>query len=219
MFIVPAFVIPLALFLAACISRGVWGARLFKVVFFFPNLLGSVAVTLLWMHLYNPQGGLINSALAALGFQRMSHFEWLRPAHLYWALIPLSVWAACGFNMVLFLAAMQAIPQSLYEAAELDGASPWRQFWTLTLPMIWDVLCIAVVFLIIGGMKAFEVIWLLTNQRPTTDNHVISTRMVQVMFDEFRVGEATAIAVLLFLMVFFGSSVTLRLMKREAIEM
>ena len=219
MLVVPAFVIPLALFLAACISRGVRGATLFRVVFFFPNLLGSVAVTLLWMHLYNPQGGLINSALVAVGFKSMNHFAWLSSDHMYWALIPLSVWAACGFNMVLFLAAMQTIPQSLYEAAELDGATPWRQFWTITLPMIWDVLCIAIVFLIIGGMKAFEVIWLLTNQRPTSAQHVISTRMVQVMFDEFRVGEATTIAVLLFLMVFLGSSVTLRLMKREPMEL
>jgi len=84
--------------------------------------------------------------------------------------------------------------------------------------MIWDVLSIAIVFMVIGGMKAFEVIWLLTNQRPTSDNHVIATRMVQVMFSEFRVGEATAMAVLLFLMVFLGSSATLRLMRREAIE-
>ena len=72
--------------------------------------------------------------------------------------------------------------------------------------------------MIIGGMKAFEVIWLLTNQAPTTDNHVIGSRMVQAMFGEFKVGEATAIAVLLFLMVFFGTTSTLRAMKREAVE-
>lgn len=218
MLVVPAFVIPLALFLAACISRGVYGAQFLRVVFFFPNLLGSVAVTLLWMHLYNPQGGPVNAALAAVGFTSFKNFAWLAPNHLYWALVPMSVWAACGFNLVLFLAAMQNVPGELYEAAEIEGASHWRQFWTITLPMIWDVLSIAIVFMVIGGMKAFEVIWLLTNQRPTSDNHVIATRMVQVMFSEFRVGEATAMAVLLFLMVFLGSSATLRLMRREAIE-
>jgi len=72
--------------------------------------------------------------------------------------------------------------------------------------------------MVIGGMKTFEVIWLLTNQAPTTGNHVIGTRMVQTMFSEFRVGEATAIAVLLFLMVFFGTVVTLRIMRREKVE-
>jgi ABC-type sugar transport system permease subunit len=121
--------------------------------------------------------------------------------------------------MVLYLAAMESIPESYYEAATIDGASKWRQFWTITLPLIWDIIAISVVFLVIGGMKAFEVIWLLANQRPLTDNHVISTRMVQTMFSEFNVGEAAALAVLLFLMVFVGSAATLRGMRRETVEM
>jgi len=252
MFVVPLFVIPLALFLAATISRGVRGATLFRVVFFFPNLLGGVAATLLWLHLYNPQGGLVNSALApvlkpiapaflhlgewlvphrggwhigvasvAIGewMRNIEHFTWLEPKHLYWALVPISIWGTVGFNMVLFLAAMESIPETYYEAATIDGASRWRQFWTITLPLIWDILAIAIVFLIIGGMKAFDLIWLLANQRPLTENHVISTRMVQTMFNEFNVGEATALAVLLFLMVFVGSAATLRGLRRETVEL
>jgi raffinose/stachyose/melibiose transport system permease protein len=153
-----------------------------------------------------------------LGFEGFAGFAWLAQDNLYWALIPMSIWGAAGFNMILFLAAMESIPQSMYEAADLDGASAWRQFWSITIPLIWEVLSISIVFMIIGGMKAFEVIWLLTNQAPTTDNHVIGTRMVQAMFNEFKVGEATAIAVLLFLIVFFGTTSTLRAMKREAVE-
>ncbi|MEO6435831.1 MAG: extracellular solute-binding protein [Tepidisphaeraceae bacterium] len=219
MFVVPLFVIPLAMFLAASISRGVRGATLFRVVFFFPNLLGGVAATLLWLHLYNPQGGLVNTALTSIGLSRFNSFAWLESKNLYWALIPISIWGACGFNMVLYLAAMETIPESYYEAATLDGASRWRQYWSITLPLIWDVLAISIVFLVIGGMKAFEIIWLLTNQRPQTDNHVIATRMVQTMFNEFKVGEATAIAVLLFLMVFVGSAATMRGLRRETVEM
>jgi raffinose/stachyose/melibiose transport system permease protein len=219
MLVVPLFVIPLALFLAATISRGIWGASWFRVVFFFPNLLGGVAATLLWLHLYNPQGGLINAALTAIGFSSFHGFAWLEPKNLYWALIPISVWGACGFNMVLYLAAMQNVPESLYESATIDGATAWRQFWVITLPLIWDILAISIVFLVIGGMKAFEVIWLLTNQAPQTDNHVIGTLMVQTMFKEFKVGQATAIAVLLFLMVFIGSAATLRAMRKEAVEL
>lgn len=218
MFVIPSFVLPLALFLAVCISRQVKGAKLFRIAFFFPNILGGVAATLLWMHLYNPQGGPVNTVLVALGLHGFEGFAWLAQNNLYWALVPMSIWGAAGFNMILFLAAMESIPQSLYEAAEIDGASAVRQFWFITLPLIWEVLSISIVFMIIGGMKAFEVIWLLTNQAPTTDNHVIGTRMVQAMFGEFKVGEATAIAVLLFLMVFFGTTATLRAMKREAVE-
>jgi len=232
MLVVPLFVLPLSLFLAACISRGVRGSKGFRIVYFFPNVLGTVAVTLLWLHIYNPQSGVVNAALAGLGraisaiglshlggyLQGFQGFAWLSQDHLYWSLIPMFVWGACGFNMILFLAAMESIPPSLYEAAEIDGASSWRQFWTITVPLIWDVLCIAIVFMIIGGMKTFEVIWLLTNQSPTTETHVISTRMVQTMFVEFKVGEATAIAVLLFLMIFFGTVATLRILKRERVE-
>ncbi len=232
MFVIPLFILPLSLFFATCISRGLWGQSVFRVIFFFPNILGGVVATLLWLHLYNPQGGLINAGLVALGkalctigagdvgryLMTFDGFAWLSEKHLYWALIPMSIWGACGFFMLLFISAMDSIPQTMYEAAELDGANAWRQFWSITVPMIWDVLAVAIVFMVIGGMKAFEVIWLLTNQRPTTGTHVISTRMVQAMFTEFKVGEATAIAVLLFLMVFFGTAVTLRLMQRETVE-
>jgi raffinose/stachyose/melibiose transport system permease protein len=219
MFVVPLFVVPLALFLAATISRGIWGSNLFRVVFFFPNLLGGVAATLLWLHLYNPQGGLVNSALAAVGLESMRNFTWLEPKNLYWALIPIMIWGTVGFNMVLYLAAMQSVDESYYEAATIDGAGKWRQFWTITLPLIWDVLTISIVFLVIGGMKAFDIIWLLSNQRPQSDAHVIATRMVQTMFTEFRVGEAAALAVLLFAMVFVGSAATMRALRRETVEM
>src|SRR6185437_10414911 len=118
-------------------------------------------------------------------------FAWLASAHLYWALVPIMVWSACGFNMVLYLAAMQNVPVELYEASDLEGASPLRQFWTVTLPLIWDVLAVSIVFMIIAGMKAFDVVWLLTNQKPTSETHVIGTKLVQSIFSEFNVGEAT----------------------------
>jgi raffinose/stachyose/melibiose transport system permease protein len=219
MVIVPIVVVPLALFLAACVSRGVIGANLFRIIFFFPNLLGSVAITLLWTRLYDPQSGLINSVLVALGLRGFHGFAWLSDANLYWAVIPISVWGACGFNMVLYLAAMENIPTDIYEAALIDGASPMRQFLSITIPLIWEALTISIVFLVIGGMKAFELIYLLKNQQVSTNLHTISTRMIQTVFQDFRVGEATAIAVLLFLMVFFGTAVSLRVMRRETVEM
>ncbi|MCY2927191.1 MAG: sugar ABC transporter permease, partial [Planctomycetota bacterium] len=132
MLVIPVFILPLSLFLAACISRAVWGSGFFRVVFFFPNLLGAVAAALLWMHLYNPQGGPINEILEpfcpAINFvcgnlwalfgrpwapMTFKGFAWLSGDHLYWALVPMSVWGACGFYMVLFLAAMQGIPREL----------------------------------------------------------------------------------------------------------
>src|SRR5262249_49237233 len=127
MFVVPLFVVPLALFLAASISRGIWGGTLFRIVFFFPNLLGGLPAALLWLHLYNPQGGLVNTALVGIGLKSFTAFTWLEPKHLYWALIPISIWGTVGFNMVLYLAAMESVDETYYEAATIDGASAFRQ--------------------------------------------------------------------------------------------
>ena len=116
---------------------GLWGSNVFRIAFFLPNIIGGVAATLVWLHLYNPRGGPVNALLVAMGFSGFEGFPWLSQQNLYWALVPMSIWAACGFNMLLFLAAMQSIPGELYEAADLDGATPWQQFWTVTLPSIW----------------------------------------------------------------------------------
>jgi raffinose/stachyose/melibiose transport system permease protein len=219
--IVPTLaVVPMALFFAAMIHRGVWGAGFFRAVFLFPNLLGGIAATLLWMNAYDPHGGLINMALAKLGMwtgsawlQSFAGYAWLSQANLYGALIPIYLWMACGFNLVLYLAAMQGIGHELYEAAELDGASEWRQFFSITLPQIRGVLAISAVFIVIAGLNTFEMIWLLTSQDPTSSSHVLSTLMVSTMFKEFQVGRATAIAVAMFVLVLVGSAVLLRTLR------
>ncbi|MGH7995325.1 MAG: extracellular solute-binding protein [Opitutaceae bacterium] len=224
--VVPAaFVIPVALASAALIHRGVWGGRVFRVVFLFPNMLGGIAATLIWLAAYQPHGGLVNAGLAAAG--RLLHwpqlaafdgYPWLSPDHLYGSLIPIYLWMACGFNLILYLAAMEGIDPQLYEAAAIDGASTLRQFFTITLPMIRDILAISAVFLVIAGLNAFEMIWLLTQQMPSADEHTLATLLVTTMFQDFDIGRATALAVILFALVFAASAAVLRTLRREAIE-
>ncbi len=224
--VVPALVVvPLALLLAALIHRGASGANFFRAVFLFPNLLGGVAATLLWLGAYEPHGGIVNAGLVALGqvldnawLQSFDGYPWLAQGHLYWALIPIYLWMACGFNLILYLAAMEGIDAQLYEAAELDGASRARQFFLITLPMIWEILVISAVFLVIAGLNAFEMIWLLTSQDPTTTVHTLGTLLVATMFKEFAIGRATAIAVVLFVLVFATSAAVMRGLRREAVE-
>jgi raffinose/stachyose/melibiose transport system permease protein len=218
--LVPALVVvPAALFFATLIHRGIWGAGVFRVVFLFPNMLGGIAATLLWMSAYDPHGGLVNTALVKLGFESFQGFAWLSQANLYGALIPIYLWMACGFNLVLYLAAMEGISPDLYEAADLEGASPTRQFFTITVPLIWEVLVISAVFLVIGGLNTFEMIWLLTSQDPASGTHTLSTLMVSTMFQEFQVGRATAIAVVMFVLVLIGSAAVMRALKRDTVEM
>ncbi len=225
--IVPALVVvPLALLLAALIHRGVWGAQVFRAVFLFPNLLGGVAATLLWLGAYEPHGGLINAGLVALGrgldndwLRSFDGYPWLAQSHLYWALIPIYLWMACGFNLILYLAAMEGIDPQLYEAAELDGASRARQFFLITLPLIWEILVVSAIFLVIAGLNAFELIWLLTSQDPTTTAHTLGTLLVATMFKEFAIGRATAIAVVLFVLVLATSAAVMRGLRREEVEL
>ena len=225
--VVPALVVvPLALLFAALIHRGVRGAAFFRAVFLFPNLLGGVAATLLWLGAYEPHGGLINAALAALGqgldsawLRSFDGYPWLAQAHLYRALIPIYLWMACGFNLILYLAAMEGIDAQLYEAAELDGASRARQFFLITLPMIWEIIVVSAVFLVIAGLNAFEMIWLLTSQEPSTTAHTLGTLLVATMFKEFAIGRATAIAVVLFILVLATSAAVMRALKREVVEL
>jgi ABC-type sugar transport system permease subunit/ABC-type glycerol-3-phosphate transport system substrate-binding protein len=216
---VPAVtVLPLALALAGLIHRGAPGAGWLRVVLLFPNLLGGVAAALLWLNAYEPHGGLVNAALTRIGLSGFADFAWLAPDHLYLALVPIYLWLACGFNLVLYLAAMEGVPAELYEAAELEGASRVRQFFTITLPLIRETVAVSAVFTVIGGLNAFELVWLLTSQDPGTATHTLGTLMVTAMFKDFDIGRATAVAAAMFALVLVASAVLLRVTRREAIE-
>lgn len=215
----PLVVVPVALGMAAYIHRGGRGAGLFRVVLLFPNLLGGIAAALIWLAAYEPTSGFVNAALVAAGFEGFEGHAWLAQSRLYWSLVPIYLWMACGFNLVLYLAAMQGVPDELYEAAEMDGASPARQFFTITLPLIREVLVISAVFLVIGGLNAFELVWLLTAQDPAAGVHTLGTFMVGALFTEFQAGRAAAIAVVLFALVLVASLAVLRATRKEAVEL
>ena len=224
--VVPAlFVVPISLLLATLIHRGVWGAGAFRVILLFPNLLGGIAAILIWLNAYQPHGGLVNAALAGLGatlhcgwLQSFANYPWLSEQHLYGALIPIYIWVGCGFNLILYLAAMEGIDPQLYEAAEIDGAPPWRQFFTITLPLIREVLAISAVFLVIGGLNAFEMVWLLTSQDPSASVQTLGTLLVTTMFKNLDIGRAAALAVILFSLVLAASTAVLRGLKGEPVE-
>ena len=224
--LVPALaVVPLALLFAALIHRGVWGAGAFRAILLFPNLLGGIAATLIWLNAYQPHGGLVNAGLSGLGhvlhsdwLSSFADYPWLSEKHLYAALIPIYIWMACGFNLILYLAAMEGIDPQLYEAAEIDGAPTWLQFFKITLPLIRGVVAISAVFLVIGGLNAFEMVWLLTSQDPSASVSTLGTLLVTTMFKDFDIGRAAALAVILFALVLAGSAAVLRGFKSENVE-
>ena len=223
------FTIALALFFASILTQRIRGAGLFRIVFFFPNVIAMVAVALLWILLYSTTDfGVINAMLiqirdaattAGLPFPNIElPFPFLQSKHLILSIIPMIVWSATGFYMVLFMAGMGGIPQSYYEAARLEGASHRQQFFHITLPLLREILVVAVVFLMISLMKFFDPIWVMENEIPTRESHVLATLLYQKVFTEFDMGYASAIAVMLFLIVLGASAVSLRWSRKERIE-
>lgn len=223
------FTIALALFFASILSQRVRGAGLFRIVFFFPNVIAMVAVALLWILLYSTTDfGVINAMLtqlrdtavaAGLPFPNIDlPFPFLQSKHLMASIIPMIVWSATGFYMVLFLAAMGGIPQSYYEAARLEGATHRQQFFHITLPLLREILVVAAVFMIISMMKFFDPIWVMENEIPTRESHVLATLLYQKVFTEFDMGYASAVAVLLFLIVLAASAFSLMWSRKERIE-
>jgi ABC-type sugar transport system permease subunit len=208
----------LALLFAYVIHQRVRGAKLFRITFFFPNIIGSVAIALLWVLIYSTTDvGLLNNILKTW-FHRTEPFAFAESSRLLWALVPMIVWSSTGFYMVLFLAAMENIPETFYEAARLDGAGQYRAFRHITLPLMWDVLTTGIIFLVINGLKIFDWIWIMENGRPTPTTHTMATLMYTKVFEEYNIGYGTAIAVFLFILVLVATMVSFRLLRRERLE-
>lgn len=219
----------LALGLAALLHARVWGTPLFRATFFFPNMIASVAVALLWILLYSPSAfGVVNAALVgirdafvALGlpwYGPEPPVAFLESRTLIPSLVPMLVWVGTGFYLVLFLAAMESIPHEYYEAAVLDGTTRRQQFLYITVPLIGSTLLTAAIFFGMGVLKLFDPIWVMENQRPNRDSHTLATLLYQKAFTEYNIGFAAAIAVLLFLLIFLGTWFTLRLSRRQQLE-
>jgi ABC-type sugar transport system permease subunit len=161
--------LPLSLGLAMLLSaKWVRGREWLRLAFFSPHLVGQVFVGVLFTVLFLPQYGLINRSLHPLAPERIPiDMKWLGDASMVMpALVLTSLWMYVGFNMIYFLAALQAVDRELYEAAEVDGANGWHQFWAVTLPGIKPVAVFVLVTATIGSFQLFELPWILLNQAP-----------------------------------------------------
>ena len=173
--------------------------RALRALYFFPHLLGIGSI-LVWQQLYHPQGPL-NRLLVTMGLHEFENFTWLSQDHLYPSLLPLALWSAGGFQLVLCSAALSQVPGELYEAALIDGANRWHQFWAVSWPSLRSTVLAGYFLLLISAVKSFETVWLFTNQEPTSQVHVLGTLLMQTAFSELRLGEASALAVILLVLV------------------
>lgn len=224
----PIIIIALALLFAALFTQGLRGARFFRIVFFFPQVMSVAVVAILWSFVFHPTMGILNGVLRAILSPfgvRWPAFPWLGDINTVLpAVIIVAIWQAVGFYMVLFISGMQSIPDEFYEAARIDGANGWTQFWRLTLPLIWESIRTGIVFLAIGAMDMFTYVTVLTNGSggPSRAADVLSTYMYDQAFgggnNTNPFGYGTAIGVVLLFIILGLSILSLRLTRREVAE-
>lgn len=184
--------------LALLLNRKIRGIGIFRTVYYLPSILAGVAYVVMWMWMFNPQGGLINTLLALVGIQGP---RWLQdPQWALSALIIMSLWGV-GRSMVIYLAGLQDIPEELYEAARIDGAGRTREFLAVTLPLITPAILFNLIFSIILTFQSFTNAFVATNGGPLNSTLFYVLYLYRKAFEHLEMGYASALAWILFLIV------------------
>jgi ABC-type sugar transport system permease subunit len=188
--------------LAVMLNKPFAGRTFFRGFFYFPAVIASIAVAIIWRWIYNPSYGFINQLFQTLGigFQQ----SWISsPTASLYAIFFASLWQSVGQPMIFFLAGLQTVPEEVLEAATIDGAGNWYRFLAITIPMMKETFVIVIANLIVGAMKVFDVIMGLTAGGPNNATQMMSTYMYSHTFRYNNVGYGTAVAILMivFMMV------------------
>jgi multiple sugar transport system permease protein len=209
---VPASIV-IALGLALALNTGIRALPWFRAAYFLPVITATVVVALIWRWFYNPDFGVLNHLLYQLGVDNPPNWlatqAWAMPA-----VIIVAVWKQVGYNMVIFLAGLQAIPQDLYEAAAIDGAGRWQRFWNITLPLLTPTTFFILVISVIGSLQAFDAILILTDGGPANATRTIVYHIWQQAFVYLEMGYAAAVSWILFFFIFLFTLLQWRLQQR-----
>ncbi|MCL7713719.1 carbohydrate ABC transporter permease [Stenotrophomonas mori] len=217
-FVVLGVPLSIALSLGAALLLNAPAARfraLFRTALFAPVVTTLVAVAVIWRYLFHTRYGLVNWGLGRIGVDPV---DWLGDPH--WAmptLILFAVWKNFGYNMVIFLAGLQAIPRDLYEAARIDGASRWQQFLHITLPMLGPVLLVVGVITVSGYFQLFAEPYVMTRGDPLQSTVSVLYFMFEEGFKWWNLGRASAVAFLLFLIILGATTLMLRVGRRRGL--
>ncbi len=203
----------LALGVAILLNRSIRGVALLRAVFFLPYITSFVAISIVWQWMYDPDFGLFNWVLGSIG---LGPFPWLNsPSTALLALMLMAIWIHIGFQMVIFLAGLQAIPNELYEAAIIDGAGPWRRFQRITLPLLRPTTFFVLVTSVIGSFQVFTFVYVMTEGGPLHATDVIVYHIYQNAWQFLRMGYASAMSWVLFAVIFAITLLQFRLLGRK----
>ncbi|TDQ37734.1 carbohydrate ABC transporter permease [Aureibacillus halotolerans] len=190
--------VPIALFIALLLNRKLKGLKFFRTIGFLPVVLSTVVISITWGLMYNFEDGLFNVFLRTVGLDALAQ-NWL--GDTTWSMpsvLVTVIWQFIGLYLVIFMAALQNIPEEVLEAARMDGANEWTTTWKITLPMIWDTVIVAVILCISGSLKTFDLLYVMTNGGPAHSTEVMALYMFNQTFGQFQYGYGSAISVLIF---------------------
>ncbi|MEA4888455.1 MAG: sugar ABC transporter permease [Clostridiaceae bacterium] len=219
-FMIGGFLIlmPLAFALAIIVTSKLKFTRFFKVAYFMPVMLSTTAVALIWVYILNPGWGAVNQLLTALGLGAWCK-DWLAtPVVNVWSVVLVNEWMYAGYNMLIFAAGLITIPDTLYDAAKIDGCSSWKSLWHITLPLSKESFKIFSVLCITGCLKVFDLIWAMTKGGP---NNVSSTPAILLYTEAFTYkdfGKSSVIGTLLLIMGIILSLLVSRAMRSEELS-
>jgi ABC-type sugar transport system permease subunit len=212
-----AITLPLAWLLE---SIGTRFKALYRTIYFLPVLTSSVGVALIWLTMYDPQAGWINAIIRAFGGTPVAWLSDPRAGFAnvsvaMWAVILAYLWQDYGYNMVIFIAALQGIPQELREAALIDGANPWRAFLKISLPLIRPTMLFVCVMTMLSSFQIFDIIQVMTNGDPNNQTQVLMLDIYKSAFRYQNMGWAAAESFVLFLIVMGVTIIQMRLLRTE----
>lgn len=206
------FRLMISLGLALALNSQIRFRTMYRVLFFMPVLTMPVAIGTIWKWLYDPAYGPINAILAQLGLQRP---DWLtNPDTALVAVVIVLLWSNVGYDMIIFLAGLQAIPRTYYEAAELDGAGSWRQFRDITLPLLTPTTFFLMVIAIIASLQVFDLVYVMTRVEQSNRLPTVVYYIYEEGFRNFRMGYAITVAWILLLIILVFTLVQFRLQRR-----
>jgi multiple sugar transport system permease protein len=212
---VPASIV-IGLGLAVAMNQAIRGIAIFRTMMYIPVLTSAVAVATIWRWIFNSDVGLLNAILDKLGLP--STIGWLTDPNIAMiSLAIMSIWKSVGYFAVILFAALQGVPRTLHEAAALDGAGSWRRFLNITIPMIAPALLFVTVVAVIGSFQVFDQVYLISpNGGPGTSTYVYNLHLYNNAFTFFKMGYASAMAYIMFAILFVITYLQLRVGRARA---
>ncbi|MBL8597511.1 MAG: sugar ABC transporter permease [Devosia sp.] len=188
-----------SMLLALALNSKIKGTAIYQAIFFLPYVSSTVAIALVWKWIYHPDYGVLNAMLRAVGLPGV---DWLtNPSVALISVAIVQIWQTAGYNMVLLLAGLRAIPKDYYEAARIDGASPWTIFWSITVPLLMPTIFFVTTISIIASFQVFNLIYVMTGGGPGNSTKVYVFYLWENGFSFFKMGYASALAYVLFVII------------------